>query len=280
MSEQTANPVATAMAMMPDIAEKDQRNDYMKYDYASADSLYTTVKQSLANAGLTLWRDELERTVDRVEVNQVVKGKPVTVTKVWITITYVFAILKDGTDMPVDGVRYEKFTVMDEYKGVQTCGALAAYATKYYLRNKFLIATGEVDTELDAEPETQMPQSAKQNGQAKQGEQPELPQPRWAYNKTSGKYELHGTVGVADSAKLLFERLRVDFTKRDRTDEEMEIGARVAQNNLEKIESVLSAVQMENIMDLWKKTGIYNMMGQGEQVEDSDTTHEGAKETA
>ena len=168
--EQTTK-LAEAVAQMPEAAPKDAKNKFKKYDYASADSLYRTIRPALAEAGYLPWQNEVSmETIERD------KGEE---KSHWIKAVYEMAITPDG--IAPKGGESERITVMCQLNDAQSFQALRTYALKYYLRGKTLTATGELDvddTGGDAPPVNQ------------EKEPPRLPTGMWALNLDTMGLEL------------------------------------------------------------------------------------------
>ena len=144
MTEQTTK-LAEAVAKMKDSAPKDAKNAFKDYTYASADSLYRTIRPELAKAGFLPWQNEVS-----MEIIERDKGQE---KSHWLKATYELAITPDGAaPSPAES---ERVTVMCQLVDAQSFQALRTYALKYYLRGKTLTATGELDlddTAGDAPP--------------------------------------------------------------------------------------------------------------------------------
>lgn len=189
------NPIAQAMAEIRGQIDFDSRNNFAGYNYASGDAIYAACREAIANAGLTLWQDEIDFKFTEIggkTVCQVVYGFAMSMGIVKPPMTNDGgkpssrgAGLGKGTD------NWERVTVVDSWKGVQTGQALRTYALKYWLRGKFLLATGEPDTDADIgnggstppPPQRQQPKpkpqpKPKAKPQARKEQPPEPPPPQ------------------------------------------------------------------------------------------------------
>ena len=240
MTNKTENAIATAMANMPAEIAYDARHP--NYKYASADAVFSMVREAFFSAGLTLWIDEI-----RFEV--VEKSG-----RMFIDACYGLAITTDTEKPKVSSpgfskaggdhrpgidlwALYEKSSIFVPYLGPQSCQAARTYAVKYWLRTKALLATGEGD--MDDPAQNPPDQSTPAPNAA-----PETPRGRWIFSK--GKYI---SQAGADGA-LLFERLMRDFSaEKDYTIPDLRERARqVYSDNIDMIENTLSAMDMQKFM--------------------------------
>ena len=149
----TANITLTeALRSTSAMVERDQRNAHAGYDYASADAIYAHVRDACLAAGVLPHQTEqelefIERTNSR--------GKPST----WARITYRVGLQPVGS-APVKMDAWETVTVLVQVTGSQSLGAARTYALKYYLRGKFLLATGDLAEDLDSSAPEPLPQPA------------------------------------------------------------------------------------------------------------------------
>ena len=157
MSEQKKNALAAAMIDMPAVAELDANNPHKNYKYASADSLYAAVRPALAKHGLTVWFQELDFKLEKNSGG-----------KLFIHAAYELGFQTDPQEPPPEESR-ERLTMVSPYFDVQSCQAVRTYAQKYWLRSKCLMATGEIEADLDANEQAEQPAS-----KAKKEEQPEV----------------------------------------------------------------------------------------------------------
>ena len=128
--------VARACASI-DAVTKDQRNTYQNYNYASADSVYAAVRMCLAAESIILTVDEDHSSLEELER----KDKTILI----YCSTFSFRLCTP------EGVGHiERVRMIVPWTGPQSMQAARTYATKYWLRSKFLIPTGEPD--LDALP--------------------------------------------------------------------------------------------------------------------------------
>ena len=129
------NPVARMILDTAGTIEKDERNDFAEYDYASADAIYSHVREQIANKGYSVWMNEISFDVLEGEKK-----------KQWLKVSYEIGLTADG-GRP-DDKELERITILAQYAGVQTCQAVRTYALKYFLRGRFLLPTGEKDADV------------------------------------------------------------------------------------------------------------------------------------
>ena len=128
------NRVAAVMAASPDNAPKDAENTFKHFRYASADSIYRTVRKALAEAGLSIWFSEV-----KFELKEMTKGGN------WIFMEYEAGFSEDGKRPEV----LERVTQACQFTGQESFGAIRTFAQKYWLRGKLLLSTGEPDLDAD-----------------------------------------------------------------------------------------------------------------------------------
>ena len=143
MTENISNHLAAAIDAMPGAVPKDSRNKHAGYDYASADSIYLSVRNHLAKSGLSVWQDE-----ESVEVVGKVSKEEVA----WVRATYKMALIKGATATQSEMDGAEKVTVMTPVRNAQAFAAIRTYALKYWIRGKCLLAIGDVEEDIDQEP--------------------------------------------------------------------------------------------------------------------------------
>ena len=129
------NPVAGMILDTAGTIEKDERNDFAEYDYASADAIYSHVREEIASKGYSVWMNEISFDVLEGEKK-----------KQWLKVSYEIGLTADG-GRP-DDKELERITILAQYAGVQTCQAVRTYALKYFLRGRFLLPTGEKDADV------------------------------------------------------------------------------------------------------------------------------------
>ena len=174
MTEQ-ATKLAEAVSKMPEAAPKDCKNAFFGWSYASADSLYRTIRPAMSEAGFLPWQDEVSM--------EIIEGENADGEKMrWIKATYALAITPDGTAPSAD--QCERVTVMCQLNDTQSFQALRTYALKYYLRGKTLTATGELDVDATAgdAPPTTTPQT----------KAPAAPAGKWVLNQGTMEFQRHG----------------------------------------------------------------------------------------
>ena len=130
--------IAAAMAEITTVQKRGQ-NKFAGYDYATADDVYDALRPILARHGLTVW----QRVVGLREIDH--KGASFLVLEV--------ATGLDGEDpdkIPPVPVPLNTTTTKGVRLDAQAIQAGLTYAQKYYLRSRFLIATGDPDADADA----------------------------------------------------------------------------------------------------------------------------------
>lgn len=137
------NPVAQAMAAMGSVVKKDARNRHGGYDYASADAIYEHSRVAIAEAGLSLWMQEKKVWTTTGEPNA--QGK-ITET-LWAVYEIGFSL--DGITPPPKKTR-EKITATTYLTSPQSLAAVRTYAEKYWIRGKFMLATGDMAEDGDS----------------------------------------------------------------------------------------------------------------------------------
>ena len=108
---------------------KDARNSYAKYDYATADAVFEHIRPLLGDFGLVIETYETDAEI----------------TDGLFRATYSFTLRH------VDGSTTTPETVLiaNKFVGPQSLQAARTYALKYWLRSKFVLATGDAD--MDAQ---------------------------------------------------------------------------------------------------------------------------------
>ena len=114
----------------------DAVNTHADYDYASADKFYQALRQPLADAELAVRCDEVDCRLFTVPNRD---GRPV------LHARFVYELGFVG----YPGA--ERRSIVLQLLGPQSFQAAETYVRKYWLRGKFLVATGETD-DVDAEP--------------------------------------------------------------------------------------------------------------------------------
>ncbi len=114
----------------------DAWNTHSEYNYASADKFYQAMQQPLAEAELVVRCDEVDCRLFTVPNRD---GRPMLHARFVYELGFVGY---PGT---------ERRSLVLQVIGPQSFQAAETYARKYWLRGKFLVATGETD-DVDAEP--------------------------------------------------------------------------------------------------------------------------------
>ena len=131
------NQLAAAFADMPQMIAADKYNPHRKNKYASADAVYSAIRNKLAEHGLHVFQDEVSFEIMKVDG---LKGS-------WIKATYAFAIVSGIGPVPEE--IKERCTMVRRLNDSQDLGSLRTYAIKYYLRNKLMLGTGDPDGDED-----------------------------------------------------------------------------------------------------------------------------------
>lgn len=129
--------IAHVMAKMPEVM-RNEANNHGGYMYAGADAVYRAVRGLLAEACLSVLLD-----IDGLEMEKVRNAKGED--KMWIRVKAAITLTgPDGGDAPV--TRH----LMLPLTGPQTFEAAVTYLQKQFLRQRFLIDTGERDADTFA----------------------------------------------------------------------------------------------------------------------------------
>lgn len=127
--------IATVMQAVHGLGH-DAWNDHSRYNYVSADAFYGALQPHMAAARLAIRCQELECELFTVPNRD---GRPMLHARFRYALGFI--------GYPHTEIR----TIVVQILGPQSFQAAETYAKKYWLRGKFLIATGEQD-DLDAEP--------------------------------------------------------------------------------------------------------------------------------
>ena len=133
VKEEYGQRIAKAMKNIDEV-EKDALNRHQNYRYASADSVFRAVRQAFAEAGLAI---SIQERNPKIVTKDSGKG-----AKQYFETNYAISV--------DNGISYEDVFMFVPYLGPQSIQAARTFALKYYLRAKFLIPTGETDS--DQEP--------------------------------------------------------------------------------------------------------------------------------
>lgn len=205
--------LAAAIAAMPDSIPKDSRNDYGKYDYASADAVYRAVTPHLSRRGLAIWQQEKKGTFEVLRVVEPYKNKKGEtvdmVTRSYIKVTYEFAITPNGVK-PEEG-QAEEFTILHQITGTQAYGAVRTYALKYWLRGKLGLATGDKEDDEGVIEKSEEPAPAVDTKKEEKKAEKQY-DGEWSLNLETLKYESTGTFeSPLASQRILWPLLKADF---------------------------------------------------------------------
>lgn len=162
-----AKKKAAIMAELKSFA-KDRRNESQKYGYASAESIFDTIREKMAEHGLVVFPSVAEHRQDEFKS---AKGTPGLHT----VVTYRMAWICMET-----GAVWEDFWVGegDDYQD-KGYSKTATLALKYFLLTSFVVSSGDhaddSDSGLDSKPPQKgqakvKPAAAAQNGAHKHGE--------------------------------------------------------------------------------------------------------------
>lgn len=138
-----------------DALAKNNRNQFAKYNYVSADDIYAALVRKLADVGLVIIPEENE-PVKHIDIN----GEPHAI----FNYRFVLAVGEDTYSSPrLCRSMWIKVT------GPQTFGAAESYLQKTFLRGLFKIPTGDHDLdEVAPEAPTRKP--------AKKAKSPDMPE--------------------------------------------------------------------------------------------------------
>ncbi len=132
--------VAHVMAGLPKIDRK-AHNDHGRYNYATADDVYRAIRGLMAEARLSIWLDIEQMTIEKIRNR---KGEDTQ----WVNMMAVIRLYgPDGEDHPVNR------NIMLPLTGPQSFEAATTYLQKQFLRQRFLIDTGERDADTFAPAE-------------------------------------------------------------------------------------------------------------------------------
>lgn len=137
------------------VVSKANKNEFGKYKYTSADDIYASLTNKLAEIGLVIIPIELSPVETKTVETQ--KGP-----KLWGRFHYGFVLAAgDSTWFDARNSR----TLFIQLEGAQTFQAAESYLQKTYLRALFKIPTGDLD--LDAIPKEEDVQAAKAKSKGK-----------------------------------------------------------------------------------------------------------------
>ena len=147
MPPEIAKAIATVMGAVHAVS-KDKENTQGGYKYASVDQFYEAIRAPMAAAGFFTIADEISvvtavrETVDRYNNKK---------SSTWMTCVYhIWLHHESGVE---HGPYQREITVVAS--GPQASAAAESFVTKYFLRNLFKIATGDMD--VDAMPQEVLP---------------------------------------------------------------------------------------------------------------------------
>lgn len=125
--------------------ERDGRNQFASYNYASVDSFFDMLRPLMAKTGLSILTEELGFEIKEV-ITAADKGDRGG-TRSLLFITFGFRFMHAAGEvwpqMPI------KKTVAVAAGGAQAWGSAQSYALKQFARGQFMIATGEKTDDAD-----------------------------------------------------------------------------------------------------------------------------------
>ena len=143
--------VCRAILLCKEECKKDKFNSHHKFWYASVDAVYDHSRKPLAAAGLDVRvqvaRSEILETSDSA-------GR----TKSWLMMELEIGFISEEgeIEMPV------RRDIGEPLKGPQTFGSAMSYATKYWIRERLRVATGDQDSDAVGEvPAEEIPKDQK-----------------------------------------------------------------------------------------------------------------------
>ena len=162
----TKHSFTEAMLAVAGTLAKDSTNTFSDYRYVSVDIVYRHCREELALRDLAVWQTEVHK--EWIHVNGPNKA-------MWIDITFALAITPGGR-APEKIEDAERLSSFAPVTGAQTAGAMRSYSQKYYLRGKFLLATGEQEdidaTERQALVTHEAAEAPEQRGAGRAGQVP------------------------------------------------------------------------------------------------------------
>jgi len=148
--EQCPKTIATAIhGIMSDIKtlQKDSDNKFQNYSYVDVDSFLKAVNPLCAKHGLSIFMNEKDCQV-------------VGDVKKWIHILYEFILVHKDGDTWNQPIQKNMFVQMT---GGQSLGASQSYSLKQFMRQLFLIPTGDKD-DLDGHEQNFQPKKKEYRG--------------------------------------------------------------------------------------------------------------------
>ena len=152
---------------------KEGENKYQKYNFTSVDQFYEALGPIMAKHGLLDMA--LERSIT-TEIRETVDDYGKAKKSAWLIAEYDFWLYHES------GASFGPVTrsIQVTASGPQSYAAAQSFVEKYFLRNLFKIATGDVD-EVDEAPKEGLPQTREQPVRGKQtitsGREPEAKRP-------------------------------------------------------------------------------------------------------
>ena len=229
-----------------DSAPKDEVHSHGKYPYASADSIYVTLRRAIAEAGLHPYQQEISL--------EITKGKG---DAEWIMARYAFALITDPGDPP-DPETCEHVSAGCPLTGASSFAAIRTYAQKYWLRGKFLIATGDkaedmIDAKQDGEKPPKVPEGA---SAGKTSTDKKKSKGEWKV-KPSGEYYLTAVIeDVEEYQRTLMARCLKDFALREYTQAEKTKRVKLMRENADFLGEKLTQEGFKMLLDRWSKIGL------------------------
>lgn len=131
MGNATQHLYARVCVVMQEVSavEKGRENKFHDYKYASVDDIYNALRKLMGKHGLSLLLD-----VEKVELLEAAKGK-------WLYMAAKLALAAEDGAKEDWSTRY----LYCPYGGPQSMEAAVSYIAKQFLRQRFMLATGDKD---------------------------------------------------------------------------------------------------------------------------------------
>ena len=139
-----AEAINGVMKQVPKL-NKGEKNDHGKYNFTSIDDFLEAVGPLCAQHGLIIIPDE--------ESSEVISGgQP---GKEFLVFVFTFRLVHSSGEMWSDKVKRSSYVRLSN--GPQATGIAQSYALKNFERSLFQIATGDVQEDVDAQPNESLP---------------------------------------------------------------------------------------------------------------------------
>ena len=166
-----------------------------RYNYVSVDHMYGLLRTKLFEAGIVIHQTEADFSTFESQ------------GKLFAQVTYQFQVYENG------GVFIEPslFTVVGQLRDPQSCGALRSYGMKYFLRNFFMLATGDADEDKLTSVGNAVPRSASQRREAiseavSANKRDKTFDPTFRYRTVGGKLRIYGVPGSDEEMSKALEK--------------------------------------------------------------------------